>query len=152
MESNSIKKLQKELLEEKKAALANFLSRSLPKEFNEYLAVVAELRDIDFTVETDITNPPPKAEVAATQSGEFDWCEYPIDAIEAYLDKVKAPQERETIVRDLIASGFRRTWETNIPWAIKYGFRYHLKTGTERIKEINGLVGKYEWPDDMFSS
>jgi hypothetical protein len=53
-------------------------------------------------------------------------------------------------VNAIIAGGFRRDSTSNIPWAIRDGFKYHLKRPTQRIKEINGLVGKYEWSERMF--
>ena len=77
----------------------------------------------------------------------------PIEAVVAYLEERKRPADENAIIEAVLAGGFRgggREQALNVHKGI---FIFLTGTGKKlnKIKEVNGLIGLYDWPDDMFS-
>lgn len=87
------------------------------------------------------------------------------EALEAYFQRVGRPQPREQVVDALLAGGMRRTprdrdaptvreIEEHSRIVIRKSIAFHLVNprgiAEKVIKEVNGRIGLYEWPDEMF--
>jgi len=74
-------------------------------------------------------------------------------AILAYLDEIDKPVPQEQLISVLLNGGWRRgddKAETNLKQSIA-SFTRGLGRKTKQIKMVNGLIGRGEWPDKMFS-
>jgi hypothetical protein len=94
--------------------------------------------------------------LATTSSGDseaYSGIYKPPDAVEAYLDNTGRPASRETIAVALKDGGWGVGRVKNPYWNILSILEYHFEElkSEPRFKEINGLVGKVGWPDEMFS-
>jgi hypothetical protein len=92
---------------------------------------------------------------AAADIGEYEGADLskPLDAIEAYLDKRGYPATRELIAKSLQDGGWGRDRVARPYWNLlsimEYQFSPKLKS-EPGLRELNGLVGRVEWPDDVF--
>lgn len=77
------------------------------------------------------------------QVGEFVGYRAPIEAIEAYLDKVKEFTDEEVVITALMDGGFAPR-DKRRRYNIKDSIRYHLKSN--RLVVVDGKLGKAEWP------
>lgn len=94
--------------------------------------------------------------IAALEPGNMKYARHKsvVHAILDFLDEVGRPVPAEEIVSALASGGFRGGGE-----AIKANIRRSLSSFTEgaagtrlrQIKEVNGLMGKRDWPDDRFT-
>lgn len=74
-------------------------------------------------------------------------------AILAYLDEVGRPVTQDDLIEALLEGGWRRgddKAETNLKQSIA-SFSRGLGRKTKQIKEINGLIGRGDWDDSLFS-
>jgi hypothetical protein len=90
--------------------------------------------------------------VAKSITNEYSGFRKPLDAIEAFLDKRGKPTPRRTIAKMLEQGGFARGQVQHPFWNVLSVIEYHLarSKSAKRLVEINGLIGKMEWPEDMF--
>jgi len=79
-------------------------------------------------------------------------CDRAIDAVLMYLDEVKTPAKLDLIVRSVIEGGYKRGKERLRDVIVKSIQNHLTGTGSKSlaIKEINGLIGRYDWPDSSF--
>ena len=71
----------------------------------------------------------------------------PSDALISYLNRAMKPQDREAMCQVLVSGGYGHG--TKRPyWDLIRAVDYQIKT--KRWVEINGLVGKADWPKKMF--
>lgn len=83
----------------------------------------------------------------AVRQEEYAHFRKPSEAIHAYLDRVQIPKSNRAIAQALVDGGYAR--ESTRPfWDVIDAIKYQLET--ERLKEVNGLVGKIDWPNDLF--
>ena len=126
---------------DREAALVSELRRDKPDAFNEYLKVRAAIEAMDSTAET-------------IGDAYYD-IRKPLDAVEAYLKKIGRPTAMKAIAKDCMAGGFGRGQvqrpDQNIMYALRRNIEKEEKSA-KRFKELNGLVGKVEWPEEMFSA
>jgi hypothetical protein len=76
-------------------------------------------------------------------SNQFTPYRQAIDAIEAYLDRVKEFTDQEVITDALINGGFAPLDKKRRP-NVTDSFRYHLKK-SKRLAERDGKIGKSAW-------
>jgi hypothetical protein len=90
--------------------------------------------------------------VAKSIANEYNGFRKPLDAIEAFLDKRGKPTPRRTIAKMLEQGGFARDQVQHPFWNVLSVIEYHLtrSKSAKRLVEINGLIGKIDWPEDMF--
>jgi hypothetical protein len=111
--------------------------RELPPE------VSAKIREVvaDFTA---------KLEECLTTSLRFYRMEI-IDAVLEVLDDAEKPVESDELANILERGGIvgesRSYGGANSD--IKRSFGWHTKSG-KKIKEMNGMIGRAEWPEDLF--
>lgn len=131
-------KSARSFLADREAALITELRRDKPDVFNEYLKIRAAIEAMDATAETGVD--------------EYYGFRKPLDAIEAYLDKKGKPAPRRTIAKVLEEGGFARGQVQRPFWNVLSAIDYHLEQAKseKRFVEINGLIGKAEWPEEMF--
>lgn len=80
---------------------------------------------------------------------EYSGFRKPSEALFAYLDRIARPQAREEIAQALVDGGYGRG--TKKPyWILVRTVEYQLEKEGAELKEINGLVGRIEWPKDLF--
>jgi hypothetical protein len=80
---------------------------------------------------------------------EYTHFRKPSEAIHAYLRRIQLPQPRRTIAKALVDGGYAR--ESQRPfWDVIDAIKYQLDV--EQLKEVNGLVGEVDWPEDIFVS
>ena len=89
--------------------------------------------------------------LGSTQAMQLTSCESAIDAIEMLLESAKRPMTRREIIERVVEGGL---------WAGKNGtglrvqksLTVHLKDSrmSGRIKEVNGLVGLFDWGAHRF--
>lgn len=124
----------------REAALVSELRRDKPDAFNEYLKVRAAIEAMDSTAEAI--------------GDEYYDIRKPLDAVEAYLSKTGKPSSMKTIAKVCMEGGFGRGQvqrpDQNIEYAVVRNIDKSPKDKKKRFKEINGLVGKVEWPEEMF--
>jgi hypothetical protein len=72
----------------------------------------------------------------------------PSEAIFSYLDQRARPQVREDICRALVNGGYGEGTEKSY-WILIRSVNYQVET--KRLIEINGLIGKADWPKKMFA-
>lgn len=76
-----------------------------------------------------------------------------IDAILACLDKAGRPVPESELIQEIIAGGFR-SGDKKGEWMLGQSIRsFTSGTGraTEQIKMLNGLVGRGEWNEELFT-
>jgi hypothetical protein len=89
----------------------------------------------------------------AQDTGNFAQFKTAIDAIVAYLQEIQHPSTVDRIIEALKVGKFRGG-ERGIELFVHKSIRNFLTgTGqsTKKIKEVNGLIGLFEWSDDMFA-
>lgn len=126
-------------LEDRRTAVLAELRRLAPELINEFLKLNAAIAAMDETAETVVD--------------EYYGFRKPLDAIGAYLDKKGKPAPRRTIAKVLEEGGFARGQVQRPFWNVLSAIDYHLeqsKSEKKRFVEINGLLGKVEWPEEMF--
>ena len=128
------------LLEKRRTALIAELRRTVPDLFNEYLSTNAAIEAVNAAFE---------------DSGvSFVGIRAPLDAVDVYLNKVGKPTPLKIIAKECKEAGFAKNQvqrpDQNIEYAVRRNVDKNPKDKKKRFKEINGLVGKVEWPDDMF--
>jgi hypothetical protein len=129
-------------LEERRSRTLAELRRKVPELIKEYLRLTAAIDAMD----------------SADETKESAYAEIykPLDAVDAYLESTGKPAPRETIARALADGGWGAGRKSRPYWNLLSMMKYHLGTGDKslksepRLKEINKLVGKVEWPDEMF--
>jgi hypothetical protein len=77
-------------------------------------------------------------------STEFTPHRNAIDAMEAYLDKVKEFTDPEAVIDALIDGGFAPLHKKRRP-NIKDSIRYHTSERSKRLIVKDGMLGKAEW-------
>jgi hypothetical protein len=133
------------LIEDRRAALLAALRRKAPEEITEYLKITAAIKAMDIPAETG--------------AGEYKKFRKPLDAVEALLNKAEKPLIVEDIAKSIEDGGWARGQVKNPYWNIIYAIRNHLnprkplkRPKVKRLKEVNGLIGKIEWQDEMFAA
>lgn len=86
-------------------------------------------------------------EAGSVRKGEFSGFRKPSEAIFAYLDQRAKPQVKEDICRTLVNGGYGEGTEDSY-WILIRSVNYQIER--DRLVEINGLIGKAEWPKKMF--
>jgi hypothetical protein len=126
-------------LEEARLKTLGELRRRVPELITEYLKLTAAIDAMDSTEGDD----------DAAYSGVHK----PLDAIEAYLENTGKPASRESIARALAEGGWGLGRVKRPYWNLLSMLDYHFSElkSEPRFKEINGLVGKVGWPDEMFA-
>lgn len=80
---------------------------------------------------------------------EYSAFRKPSEAIFAYLDRVQKPQPQDEMCQDMVNGGYGRGTER--PYADLYnGINYQVTKDKPSLKQINGLIGKLEWPEEWF--
>lgn len=133
---------ERSFLEERKAEYLAELRRREPELIAKFLKVAAAIEAFNAT----------EGETAAID--DYSHIFKPLDAIESYLDKTGRPAPRETIAKSLEDGGWGKGRVKRPYWNLLSILEYHLgpKFKSERsFKEINGLVGRIEWPDEEFT-
>lgn len=83
----------------------------------------------------------------AVRQEEYTLFRRPSEAIHAYLDRVQIPKPSRAIAQALVDGGYAR--EATRPfWDVIDAIKYQLEI--EKLKEVNGLVGKVDWPTELF--
>lgn len=78
---------------------------------------------------------------------EYAGIHKPSDALFSYLDKMKTPQIREEMCQALVDGGY--TDKTEDPyWSLIRATYYQVRK--KRLVERSGLLGKSEWPKELF--
>jgi hypothetical protein len=134
---------ERSFLEERKAEYLAELRRREPELIAKFLKVTAAIEAFNSTETTEITAVDEYANIFK-----------PLDAIESYLDKTGKPAARETIAKSLEDGGWGKGRVQRPYWNILSILEYHLgpKFKSERrFQEINGRVGRIEWPDEDFT-
>ena len=125
-------------LEDRQAALLAALRRKAPEEITEYLKVTAAIAAVNSTAETIVVD-------------EYRGIRKPLDAVDTYLKNKGLPAPRKVIAKVLEEGGFAKDEVQRPYWNVLSAIEYNLKSSKDkRIKEVNGLIGKIEWPDAMF--
>jgi hypothetical protein len=131
-------------LEDRKAEYIAELRRREPELIAKFLKVTAAIdamKAMGSTEETPIA------------VDEYASIFKPLDAIESYLDKTGKPAAREVLAKSLEDGGWGKGRVKRPYWNLLSILEYHLGPSFKsepRFKEINGLVGRIEWPDDVF--
>jgi hypothetical protein len=85
--------------------------------------------------------------VRVVRQDEYSGFRKPSEAIVSYLDRAKKPQTREEICSVLVEGRYGRG--TNRPyWDLIRAVDYQVSK--KRLVERSGLIGKQEWPKDLF--
>ena len=83
----------------------------------------------------------------AIKQGEYSGFRKPSPALCSYLDRVQKPQVREEMCQALVDGGYGRG--TNRPyWDLIRAIDYQI--GKKRLVERNGLIGRPDWPEELF--
>jgi hypothetical protein len=85
-------------------------------------------------------------DAGSARRGEYSGFRKPSEAIFAYLDQTAKPQVREDMCRALVNGGYGDG--TDPYWDLIRTTYYQIKK--KRLIEINGLIGKADWPKKMF--
>lgn len=127
-------------LENRRAALIAELRRAVPDLFNEYLSTIAAIDAANSVIED--------------QGVSFVDIRAPLDVVDVYLKKVGKPTPLKVIAKQCKEGGFAKNQvqrpDQNIEYAVKRNVKKSPKDKKKRFKEINGLVGKVEWREEMF--
>ena len=99
------------------------------------------------------------AEISASnpESEEYREILNPLKAVETLLSKVGRPLAVDDIARSLQEGGWAKGRIKYPHHNIKYAVANHTKKKllqrkkVKLLKEVNGLIGKIEWPDEMFA-
>lgn len=93
-----------------------------------------------------------KAESArVVRKDEYSGFRKPSEALIAYLDRVQKPQIREEMCRALVDGGYGGGKESHY-WVLIRSVEYQVREKKDPVlKEINGLVGKLDWPEEWFN-
>lgn len=129
-------------LEERKAEYLAELRRREPELIAKFLRVTAALEAFGST------------EGATAAVDDYSLIFKPLDAIEAYLDKTGTPAPRVTIAKSLEDAGWGKKRVKRPYWNLLSMLEYHFGPdykSERRFKEVNGLVGRIEWPDEAFT-
>lgn len=131
---------ERSFLEDRKAEYMAELRRREPELFPKFLKVAAAIEAFSST------------EGEAAPVDDYSHIPKPLDAIESYLDKTGQPASRETISQELADGGWGKKRVARPYWNLLSILEYHLETSKSerRFKEVNGLVGRIEWPDEAF--
>lgn len=133
---------ERSFLEERKAEYLAELRRREPELIAKFLRVTAAIEAFNST----------EGEVVAVD--DYSHIFKPLDAMESYLDKTGRPASRETIARSLEDGGWGKKRVKRPYWNLLSILEYHLGSSFKserRFKEVNGLVGRIEWPDEAFT-
>jgi hypothetical protein len=79
---------------------------------------------------------------------EYSGFRKPSDALFAYLDRAQKPQVREEMCRALVNGGYTDDTDDSY-WSLIRATYYQIKM--KRLVKRNGLLGKSEWPKDIFN-
>jgi hypothetical protein len=73
----------------------------------------------------------------------------PSPALFSYLDHVQKPQVREEMCQALVDGGYGRGTEGPY-WILIRTIDYQTTKSKPSLKQINGLIGKLDWPEELF--
>lgn len=131
-------KSARSFLADREAALIAELRRDKPDAFNEYLKIRAAIEAMDTTAERIVD--------------EYRGIRRPLDAVDHFFKKTGGPAAREFIAKTLEDGGFAKDEVQRPYWNVISAIDYNIeKAKKKRVKEVNGLIGKFEWTDDMFA-
>lgn len=150
---------ERSFLEERKAEYLAELRRREPELTVKFLRVSAAIDAMDSMGSTEETLPPDNAGDAGAYSDPE--LSKPLYAIAVFLDKEGGPVTRERIADSLEDGGWGKGRVQRPTYSLRAMFDYYLGTKDKSkpakstskdipIKEINGLVGRVEWPNEVF--
>lgn len=90
--------------------------------------------------------------IALVKTEEFAEEQRPIEAVLAFLDKHGAPASKQEIIDGVVVGGYR-SGDPQVRIVLLKSINIHLTgTGKNRklIREVNGLVGRWDWNDSLF--
>ncbi|MFL6427848.1 MAG: hypothetical protein ACJ71S_06360 [Acidobacteriaceae bacterium] len=104
--------------------------------------LVTELESLDMAI----------SNIATSSAGEYSGYRLAIDAIVAALTIHGRPMSGDELSREITAGGWLSK-DGRARYNITDSVDYHTRRqGAKKkiIRAMNGLVGLYEWPDEMF--
>jgi hypothetical protein len=123
-------------LQDQRTRILDELRRLQPDLVNELLQLNIALAVLEY-----------KAEI---ENDEYLGYRSPLDAMLLYLDKVARAVPRERMAKEIAAGGYGRGTIQRPYWTLLATINYHLEGKKKRIVERNGLIGKPDWPEELF--
>ena|SRR5579871_3152363 len=115
--------------------------------------IIAQLRKIapDLTDELVNTDRHIALEERPPRQGEYSRFRKPSGAIVFHIDIIQAPQSHEEFAEAIVNAGYDPFKDKDeVYWNVMRAISHQIKKGL--VKEVNGLIGKPDWPDEMFKS